>query len=254
MKNFVKTATVIAAILMFFVTSPVYAKAIHFVYYPTYAPFGWDDNGTMKGIYIDVLNVVLVEKMGLEVKHEALPWKRAQIMVERGKADGLVTAATPARLEYSDKPEETVVEANFKIYTSADCPNLKALKKVKSIPELKPFKLVDIRGSGWAKANLESAGLNVHWLDSTEQIFQFIIKNRADANINNEWITRDQLKKRKLLGKIIELPTPMTAQPIKFHMLISKKSAYHKYLPEMNKYLKEIKADGTHAKILAKWK
>lgn len=246
----VKLAAILAILL---VALPLHAE-MKFNYYPTYAPFGWDDNGKMKGIYLDVLNHLLVDKMGIELKHKAYPWKRAQKMVKTGESDALCTVPTAGRLEYSDVVEEPVVVANFRIYASATGAKLAALKKVRSIPELKAFKMADIAGSKWAENNLKSAGLKIHWMKSTKQIFQFIIKDRADATVGNDWITRDLLKKLNFQDKIVELPTPMTSKPVSFNILISKKSPYHKLIPEINKNLKKMKADGTYDKILARWK
>ena len=147
MKRQIEIGVAVLFFALFVFSAPLYAAKLLFVYYSTYAPFGWDDNGEMKGIYIDVVNKVIVEKMGLEIEHKALPWKRAQDMVKRGEADGLCTVATPARLEYSDMTTETLIEANFKIFTSADNPRLASLRTVRSIPELKPYKLVDIRAA-----------------------------------------------------------------------------------------------------------
>ena len=89
---------------------------------------------------------------------------------------------------------------------------------------------------------------------STKQIFKFILSGRADVAVKNEWIPRYQLKKQGLANKIIELPTPMNSEPVKFVILISKKSPYHKYLPEIDRYLKQIKAEGSYDKIISKWK
>jgi len=44
----------------------------------------------------------------LTIEHIAVPWARAQQMVRTGKADGMVTTATPARLEYTYKSQNSV--------------------------------------------------------------------------------------------------------------------------------------------------
>ena len=66
-----------------------------------------------------------------------------------------------------------------------------------------------------AISHLEAAGLDIHWLRSTKQIFKFILNDRADVTVKNSWITRDQLKKLGLEDKIIELPTLMNLEPEK---------------------------------------
>ena len=70
-------------------TMPVYAgDTIRFVYYNDNAPFGWEENGEMQGIYIDIVNEVFKKRLGIPVEHRGYPWKRAQMMVKNGDADG----------------------------------------------------------------------------------------------------------------------------------------------------------------------
>ncbi len=54
---------VIFAIAM--MTTPVTAeKTMLFVYNNDYAPFGWEENGAMQGIYIDIVNEVFKHRKG----------------------------------------------------------------------------------------------------------------------------------------------------------------------------------------------
>lgn len=127
---------------------------IHFVYYNDYAPFSWSEGGKIRGLYINVVDEIFINRLGISVVYEGYPWKRAQKMVRLGKADGYCTTITPERLTYSAATKEPVIEVNFRIYTTADNPRLDQLEKVKSIQELQGFNLVEYSGSGWAEKNL----------------------------------------------------------------------------------------------------
>ena len=135
-------------------------------------------------------------------------------MVIDGEADGYCTVITSERLSFSDVTQQSIIDVNFKIFVSAKSPKLEQLESVTSISELKGFKLVDYAGSGWAEENLVKAGLNVHWLKRNKQIWQFLLAGRADATVNNEWTTRYSLKKEGYQDQFLELPHPMTPEPI----------------------------------------
>ncbi len=235
------------------VALPLHAgDAVQFVYYYDYAPFGWEEDGKMRGIYIDIVNEVFTNKLGIPVNHKGYPWKRAQAMVKAGKSDGYCTTVTPERLSFSYATKEPIIEVNFKIYTPADNPRLDQLRKVKSVPELKGFKLADYSGSGWAKKNL--TGLSIHWLPTNEQIWKVLINGRADAAVKNEWTTRYILKTLGYHDQIVELSHPMNKEPTAFHIFIGKKSPFTKYLGQLDDTIRQMRQDGTLKRIYDKYK
>ncbi|MCG8619543.1 MAG: transporter substrate-binding domain-containing protein [Desulfobacterales bacterium] len=224
-------------------------ETISFVYFNDYPPFGWEENGTMRGIYIDIVDEVFTNRLNIPVTHRGLPWKRAQLMVFDGTADGFCTAITPKRLKFTEATQQSIIEVNFKIFVPVNGPGLERLRHVSDLSGLKAFKLVDYAGSGWAQKNLVDRGLNVHWLQRNEQIWKFLLLGRADATVNNEWTTRYALKKEGLQEQILELPHPMTSEPISFHIFIGKKSPFHPILEQVDASLGEMKADGTLQRI-----
>lgn len=233
--------------------APLYAgEKILFVYYHDYAPFGWAENGKMKGIYIDIVSEAFTKRLGIPVEHRGYPWKRAQKMVREGKADGYCTTVTPERLSYSLATEEPVLDVHFKIYAAIDSPRLEQLKNVKSISDLRGFKLTDYSGSGWAEENLSS--LDIQWLPTNEQIWKFLIEGRADAAVKNEWTTRYVLKELGYQDQIVELPHAMTREPTTFHIFLGKKSSFRKYLGQLNEVIIQMREDGTLDRIYDKYR
>lgn len=230
------------------------AESIHFVHFNDYPPFGWEENGVMHGIYIDIINEVFVNRLGIPVEHNGFPWKRAQKMVSKKLADGFCTVITPERLEFSDPTQHSIIEVDFKIYTPKDSPQLNHLKQISSLSELKGIKLVDYAGSGWAIKNLQNAGIEVHWLQRNEQIWRFLLAGRADATVNNEWIARYSLKNEGYQDKFLELPQTMTPEPISFHIFIGKKSSFHSSLQHVDEQLKKMKEDGTIERIYEQYR
>ncbi len=235
--------------------TPVSAReTLLFVYYSDYAPFGWEENGKMHGIYIDIVNEVFANRLGIPVEHRGYPWVRAQLMVKDGDADGFCTVITPERLSYSHASKEPIIKVDFKLFTPGNNPKLDQLKKVKSISELQGFRLVDYLGSGWAQQNLAQADLDVYWLTTNDQIWQYLLVGRADATVKNEWTTRYILKKLGYDDRIIELPHPMNREPIAFNIFIGKKSPFSRYINQVDEAIKQLRKDGTLNKIYDKYK
>ncbi len=229
-------------------------ERILFVYYNDYPPFGWEENNKMQGIYIDIVNEVFTHRLKIPAEHRGYPWKRAQQMVKDGKADGFCTVITPERLRFSDATRESILDVNFKIFIAANSPKLEQLKQISSISELQSFELADYLGSGWAVEHLEKAGLDIQWLPLNEQLWKFLSIGRADATVKNEWTTRYTLKKLGYQDQILELPHPMTPEPISFNILIGKKSSFQSSLGQVDTELKQMKKDGTLQRIYDKYK
>jgi len=229
-------------------------EKIRFVYFDDYPPFGWEENGTMRGIYIDIVNEVFKNRLKIPVEHKGFPWRRAQILVFDGAADGFCTVITPERLKFTDATQHSIIEADFKVFVPRNSSKLERLKQVSSILELRDFKLVDYAGSGWANENLVDAGLEVHWLERNEQIWKFLLLGRADATVKNEWTTRYSLKKQGYQEQFLELPHPMTPEPISFHIFIGKKSFFLPILKQADASLKQMKEDGTLQHIYEQYK
>lgn len=236
-------------------TMPTSAKeTIRFVYFDDYPPFGWEENGTMRGIYIDIVNEVFKKRLEIPVEHKGFPWRRAQVLVFNGAADGLCTVITPERLKFTAATQHAIIEADFKIFVPRNSSNLERLRQVSSISGLKDFKLVDYAGSGWANENLVDTGLDVHWLERNEQIWKFLLLGRADATVKNEWTSRYSLKKRGYRDQFIELPHPMSPKPISFHIFIGKKSPFLPILKQADESLRQMKEDGTLLRIYEQYK
>jgi polar amino acid transport system substrate-binding protein len=229
-------------------------ETIRFVYFNDYAPFGWQENGAMRGLYIDIVNEVFNNRLGIPVEHQGYPWKRAQKMVMDGVADGFCTVITPERLSFSDATQHSIIDVDFKMFVPANSSKLELLRQIFSISRLKGFKLVDYAGSGWADEHLAKAGLDVYWLPRNEQIWRYLLAGRADLTVNNEWTTRYSLKKEGYQDQFVELPQPMAPEPSSFHIFIGKKSSFLPLLNQVDESLKRMKADGTLQRIYEQYK
>ncbi|MDM8549468.1 transporter substrate-binding domain-containing protein [Desulfobacterales bacterium HSG2] len=214
--------------------------------YPNFAPFSWKDtDGRMKGIFIDVHNEALGKRMEIPVTHTEYPWKRAQHLVKRGKADAFTTVPTPERREYTEISSESVVVSDMILFANKKNPKVGEFGKIRKISDLKGFRLLDYIGNGWAEKNL--AGLNVTWGDDIKQILKALAAGRGDLFIHPVHVTVYNIKKLGLQEQILKIHSVM--ESVSFNLCIGKKSSYVNILPKFDETIREMRKDGTLQKI-----
>jgi ABC-type amino acid transport substrate-binding protein len=127
-------------------------------------------------------------------------------------------------------------------------PKLDQLKKVRTIDDLKPFTLVDERGSAWAEKNLIERGIKVHWVADHDTMYRLVAKGRVDAVVYEPLMARYHIKILGMQAQLIELP--LDTVPVPFHIVIGKSSPHVKMLPKIDKAIRQMKQDGTLERIL----
>ncbi len=149
-------------LIMLGTVSPVFAADVmKFDYEVAAKPLSWEEGGKMQGILIDIAEEIIQNRMGLKLSHQGHPWKRSQHLVQIGRADALITNG-PMRKDWADYSREVVISLQHRLYAKAGGPKFDQLKKVHDLDDLKPFAMVDHRGSAWAEKNLAGRGINVH--------------------------------------------------------------------------------------------
>lgn len=237
-----------ALLLAFLVSTQATAQEMKIVYYDSYPPRSWLEQGRMKGILVDIITEAAERRAGIPLSHEGYPWARVQAMVEKGLADAFITVPTVKRKTYSLPGEVPVIRFNLYIATQRDNPRLEQLKKVSSIDELLPYTIVDYLGNGFAKTRLK--GFDVEWVNAVEATYPFLAHGRADVLlISNRGIS--DLKRLGYLEKLTVLP--QTMRSLEFHLCISKKSPLKNTLPEIDKALEQMRSEGVIDTILRKY-
>jgi len=239
----------VAALLFSFISLSAQAsEPMKIAYYDNYAPRSYLENGEMKGVIVDIINEVIVGKMGINVSHKGYPWKRAQLMVEKGTADAFITVPTKRRREYTYVSKEPLFKFETYIATTKDNPKINELKNIKNINELHPYRIVDYYGNGWSKNALKNQ--NVYWLPDYVSIFKFMLQGKADVLIVSRK-TIHSLESTKYNDKFVVFSNPLTS--VGFHLCIGKKSKYYNILDKFDETLKTLKEDGTIERIMKKY-
>jgi polar amino acid transport system substrate-binding protein len=246
-----KKLFVILAVLI--TAAPLYAEDVmKFGYADTAEPMSWKgEDGNVCGILIDIANEVVQKRMKITVSHQAHPWARTQKLVQDGVIDALITNGD-VRSEWAVHTKEAVFPYEQKVLTNVKNPKIEQLRKVKTIEDLKPFKLIVHRGEGWAgKYIVGKEGFDYHSVTDHEMVYQLLAKGgRGDASAVNGLVANHTIKKLGLKG---QLDTVATLDSVPFHFVIGKNSPYTKILPQLDEIIREIKEDGTLEKIFSKY-
>ena len=96
-------------------------EAMEIVYFNDAEPFCWnDDQGTTKGVFIDIMEESIGKRLGIHINHTGYPWKRAQKNVKAGLSDAFITIPTQERKKYISASSEYVYRSRTKVYRCSD--------------------------------------------------------------------------------------------------------------------------------------
>lgn len=238
---------VLICILLAFAGCSKKPMIFNFLEFP---PYCWQDSeGQAKGVYIDIVDAVIHDRMGIPVAYHEYSWDVAQQLVKDGKADAFITVPTPERREYTEISNESLISDNCVIFSQKDNEKLNEIKTIKSISDLTNFQLLDYTGSGWAKENL--ADCHIEWLPGMKEVLLELASGKGDIFVQPSRLTNYNIKALNLEDKLIEVPTPL--DQIDFNLCIGRSSSYANILPEFDKIIREMKSDGTLQKIIEKY-
>lgn len=189
-------------ILIFLFYTNVYAsnnRIIKIAYYENYYPFSFRDNAHLKGLFIDIANYILEEKMHYKVISEGFPWERAQEYVKKGDYDSHITLKTKDRenfLTFNNIPifiSETVLA-----YSSTN-PKKDQIKAISSKDSLKKFVINGYIGDKYLNNNFSiNDGFNIDFSSDIETSLKKLSANRGDVMIIGTSIFEQLIKKNNI--------------------------------------------------------
>jgi polar amino acid transport system substrate-binding protein len=214
------------------------------VYYDSYPPRSWLENGAMKGLLVDIIDEAIAKRLGVPLVHEGYPWARAQAMVETGQADAFITVPTENRRAYTVVGKEPIIEFKLYIATYRDNPKLAELKTITAIDDLKPFQLVDYHGNGFAQKRLRNH--RVEWLPSIASIYPFLAAQKADVLLVSDHSIYT-LEQSPVKEQIVVLPQPVYS--LAFHLCVGKESPHKELLPAVDRAIQQMREEGLIEKL-----
>ena len=243
------------AVLLFFSQSVFaeFPKTIHFVC-PEWKPMFFSEGEKIKGLYTEYLETIFKKNMNIKVKYSIVPWKRAQLYVEKGGADLILTVPTKKRLKFSIKNVKPIYQMYLHIYTYKNHKQINQIRKIKSAKDILKLDLTPVTnlGNGWHKQHIDSYGINTYYVPKEDNIVKFLASKRADIMIEAVIPTNYKIKQYGLVSKL-EL-TNARFGPLNFHILMSKKSKYVNYMPQINRVIQKLTKNVTLQNLTKKYK
>ena len=207
-----------------------------------YAPFSYHDpaTGELTGYDVDVARAV-GEKIGIDVEFVEVPWDSIFAALEADRFDVVANEVTitPERQEKYDLSDPYSVGEGV-IVTRADD------NSIKSLADLKGKVAAETLTSNWAQV-ARDAGARVEGVEGFTQAITLLNQGRVDVVVNDSIAVYAYLAEKndqsvKIAGQAGEKSEQGFAA--------RKDSGY---LPELNKAIDELKADGTLANISQKY-
>lgn len=220
---------------------PVYLASGH----PEWPPIMWRNGGKIIGAGANLATrIFLTLGVKIDTKYVGL-WDTVQSKAKSGEVDVLVGA-------YKTAERETYLD--YSVPYTVD-PIVLYVKQGKNLKFTKWEDLIGKKGVatigdsyGQAFDDFIAAKLKITRVNTVNEAFQQIIGGQADYFVYALYAGEKAVAENKLEGKVKNLPKTVAEE--NFYMAISKKSPLARYLPEVNKLIKQYKQDGTIEAIL----
>ncbi len=204
----------------------------------------------MRGVFIDILDAVIGERMGYELVHKGLPWARAQEYVRLGIDDAMIAPVTLERGNYANISQQPVLNSRMALFTNAAHPRINELRRTRSLDDIKSYKFVTQLGDGWAGENLRD--MDVNYVADLDSVLRVLSLGRADLFVEASLVTHWNLKNLDLGTEVSEVED-VTIELTPFHLMVSKKSA-RQILPEFDNQMQAFMQSGKFERLLEKYK
>ena len=227
--------------------------AFHWVDDEDYPPLIYRDrDGKPDGIFYEIMTEAF-HRLDIPLKVELYPWVRAQKIMADGKGDGMVTILTKERKKFFIGSDPILLVCEH-IFVNKNNPHIKEIMSIRSLKEVKPFKIVEVIGAGWTKESLKD--FDITWVPNMDSAFNMLIKGRVDIYIANGFVGAYFIKKKIKKGNAFSegyksiITNPYPLKTIAFRLLIRKGSAFISILDDFNDTIHQMQMDGTIQHIL----
>ncbi|MFT5219720.1 MAG: polar amino acid transport system substrate-binding protein [Gammaproteobacteria bacterium] len=140
---------------IFLLSFNVHAEVFTFVVADNEAPLSSGLDDTAIGLIPDIVNLVFSHLPDHQVRLKAYPWARAQLEVERGRADGLLTYPSKKRKGYASFTSSTLYKLDFGyLIYDKDNANRPEIESATSFADLKNLTIITQTGAEWESDNI----------------------------------------------------------------------------------------------------
>lgn len=190
----------------------------------------------------EILREALTRRAGVKMVCDSVPWERAQLMVRTGQRDAFLATKNADRASYTVAGNEPVLTSRLVIFTLATHAKLADLKRVRTIAELKPYRVLTYRGDGWVKNHLLPAGITVEWSEDPSAVLRKLASGRGDLFIQTDIDTLRLIRQLQLDNQVIMLPNELSK--IQHFLMISKHSPWVTEQPRFDAAFRAMQVEG----------
>ena len=220
-------------------------KVIRWATNPQYPPYDWSvDGDRYAGACIDLLALVIPK--GYSLEPVVVPWPRAQKMAKEGRIDLLVNLRiTPERSKWLEFSKNPTFANPISVFMRKE--DVIPLKSWDELILLKGGVTIgDAFGNGFD--NYLKDNLKVEASPNVRSSFLKLDVGRIDYFVTGYYTGMAWLSSEGLQDRIVTLKPPISDTYI--HLGFSKLSPHLAVLPEIDRKLSELGADGTLKRIL----
>ncbi|NMX72493.1 amino acid ABC transporter substrate-binding protein [Pseudomonas sp. WS 5532] len=197
----------LTAVLFACLSFTAYGEKLRVVTEP-WAPYVYDDNGSMRGLDYETTMIVF-QRLGVEVEWQFLPWKRCLAMLDQGHADGALdifhSHERDALLLY---PSEPLSAVEFVLFYANDRPH-----PAQTLDDLRGLTVGTSPGYLYGEAFSESSLFDREPAPSHEANFGKLSLGRIDLVITDRRVGQHVIKAMGLEGKVSQAPLVVSRQP-----------------------------------------
>ena len=206
-----------------------------------YAPFSVKQGDDFTGFDVEVIKAV-GERLGVEVEFVGTPWDSMFAALGAGRFDIVANQVNvnPEREKLYDLSDPYVDTAGV-LVVAEDNP-----EGITQLSDLKGKKAAENITSSWAEV-AEEHGADVVGVDGMNEAMASLKEGRVDAIVNDKLAVRNYIATGPDPGVKVVAETDDKAQSV----FAAKKGSG--YMPEINKALAEMEADGTTQQIYDKY-
>lgn len=202
------------------------------------------------GKMVAILQEIFSRVHGLELRMELYPWKRALILVQQGKVDGLMMAMkNEARQKYMVFSDVIFHDVSY-LYYMKD--HFKVKPSWNTLADLNDYMIGVIKGY-YSHDLIEQAITQGHKIKlvslyEQERGIKMLTLGRLDFVILLHASEKNYEQEYNLQGQLLHMEKPWVNS--QYQLTLSKKSKALSFLPRINQVIAEVKADGTIQQII----
>ena len=227
-------------------------KSLSITYAEFWPPYSYKDtNGKMHGILVRILDEILDKKLQINLTHIGFPWKRAQVLVEQGVYDAVITYPSKDRLKYLSSTNELFINLQWRGFYNKYTNKAKKIIESKNPLTIKDLIFCSVLGDGTGFKIYDKYGIKSFKNKNTITAVNSLRTNQCDFFINSKLAMLSSINELGL-NKNLKIHKKVFNE-VPFTFLLSNKSHFDKsLLKDIDKLLYVMKRTGEYQMILEK--